>query len=76
MKYYVVANRWSCEEDETIKYVVGEFRRLVDAALFLRAYEAEYDTKVEILDVFAIFNLRKQKGSGKDESDRVCGAVE
>ena len=68
MKYYVVASRYDSESNGTAKFLAGEFSRFVDAELFARSYEAVYDTKVEILDEFAIFNLRKQKGRGIDES--------
>ncbi len=59
MKYYVVASRYDFESNGTVKFPAGEFSRFVDAELFARSYEAVYDTKVEILDEFAIFNLRK-----------------
>lgn len=59
MKYYVVVSRYDSELKGIAKFPAGEFSRFVDAELFARSYEAVYDTKVEILDEFAIFNLRK-----------------
>ena len=59
MKYYVVVSRYDFESNGTAKFPAGEFSRFVDAELFARSYEAAYNSKVEILDEFAIFNLRK-----------------
>lgn len=49
-KFEVWATMWSAEFGKQVKVLIGEFDRITNAQLFAKAYEAEFQSCVEIVE--------------------------
>ena len=49
-KFEVWATMWSAELGKQVKVLIGEFDRITNAQLFAKAYEAEFQSCVEIVE--------------------------
>lgn len=57
-KFEVWATMWSAELRKQVKVLIGEFDRIANAQLFAKAYEAEFQSCVEIVEYVRKWGLK------------------
>lgn len=55
-RYYVVATKWSEEDNSLIKTIAGEFSEYHLASIFKEAYNEKYKADAYIMDEWNILN--------------------
>lgn len=51
MRFAVIGTKWSKQENKCVEVTLAAFDELVNALLFVKAYEEHNGTKVKIVDI-------------------------
>lgn len=55
-KFFVIATHWDDQEKAQVKYIAGEFSTYMNASIFKKAYNDQYNADAVIIDDFNIIN--------------------